>query len=101
MIGIGEGSSGTLKTLVITVGAGATPTASLFSATPTSGPAPLTVRFTGIGSGASIDLGNGVTSQWIDGTPSYINYTYQTAGTYTATLRGQGGALGTVTITAY
>jgi len=99
MIGVGEGTSKTLKTINITVGTGTAPTDSSFSATPTYGPAPLTVRFTGIGGGTSIDLGDGVKSSWVDGTPPYVEYTYQTAGTYTATLRGLKGILGTATIT--
>lgn len=99
MIGVGEGTSKMLKTINITVGTGTAPTESSFSATPTDGPAPLTVRFTGISGGTSIDLGDGVKSSWVDGTPPYVEYTYRTAGTYTATLRGLKGILGTATIT--
>jgi hypothetical protein len=72
-------------------------------ATPTSGPAPLTVTFTA--------TGDGVTYHWVfgDGTEgdgSTVQHTYTTAGKYTAVVNGAsfgGGATGqaSVDITAY
>ena len=97
LIGVGEGSSTVLGTQTVTVSASSV--ASTFTASPSAGTVPLTVRFTGISSGVSIDLGDGVKSSWIDGTPPYVDYTYKTAGTYTASLRGLGGVtLSSITI---
>jgi len=78
-----------------------TPVSANFSATPTSGPAPLAVNFTNLSTGdwttASWDFGDGATS--ILSNPSH---TYTVAGTYTVslTITGSGGT-DTGTKTAY
>ncbi len=82
-----------------------------FSASPTSGSAPLTVTFESsfVGAGHSIDFGDGhetvsndncfvhspCTAIQITARDSYV---YYTPGTYTATLKVGGNALGTATI---
>ena len=72
------------------------PQSPTFSATPTSGTAPLTVSFSGVGS--SIDFGNGTGQQESGGLSiGKTTYTYSTAGTYTAT---SGGQSVTITVTA-
>ena len=57
-----------------------------FSASPTSGSAPLTVRFSGLGSviDSQIDFGDGSIKHWDLGSapPAYTDYTYTSAGTY-------------------
>lgn len=80
------GSNTATKTNYITVSApSATAPVASFSATPTSGTAPLLVTFTDTSSGTvasrSWDFGNGQTS-----TAQNASVTYNTAGTYTAKL---------------
>jgi len=77
-----------------------------FSATPSSGPAPLTVRFAS-GVGNTIDFGDGTSELFYYclaiGCPTQgfnIEHTYSSAGTYTArALYGQNQTVGTTTIT--
>ena len=77
-----------------------------FSATPSSGPAPLTVRFAS-GVGNAIDFGDGTSELFYYclaiGCPTQgfnIEHTYSSAGTYTArALYGQNQTVGTTTIT--
>jgi PKD repeat protein len=72
---------------------GNTPPQAVASATPTSGPAPLTVQFTG--SGSSDPDGDAISYAWdLDGDGAYDDstltnpsFTYTTAGTYQARLR--------------
>jgi glucose/arabinose dehydrogenase len=72
---------------------GNNPPVAVASANPTSGPAPLTVQFTG--SGSSDPDGDALTYSWdLNGDGSYgdstaanPSFTYTTAGTYQATLR--------------
>src|SRR3989344_6070808 len=77
-----------------------------FSATPSSGPAPLTVRFAS-GVGNTIDFGDGTSELFYYclaiGCPTQgfnIEHTYSSAGTYTArALYAQNQTVGTTTIT--
>jgi peptidoglycan hydrolase-like protein with peptidoglycan-binding domain len=55
----------------------------IFSASPTSGPAPLTVTFSNLTGGNAIEYGDGASSQTLDTTNSH---TYTASGTFTATL---------------
>jgi glucose/arabinose dehydrogenase len=77
------------------VGAGNQPPVAVISANPTSGAAPLTVNFDGTGS-YDLDPGDGITAySWDlngdgiygDSTSSTTSYTYNTPGTYTASLK--------------
>jgi PKD repeat protein len=83
-----QGATGTLSSTITVSGANQTPAAS-FTATPTTGTAPLVVSFNGASSSdpdGSISsyawsFGDGTT-----GSGATISHTYNTAGTYTATL---------------
>jgi uncharacterized repeat protein (TIGR01451 family) len=77
------------------LGSGNQPPVAVISANPTSGAAPLTVNFDGTGS-YDLDSGDGITSySWDlngdgvygDSTSSTTSYTYNTPGTYTASLK--------------
>ncbi len=77
------------------IGSGNQPPVSVIAATPTSGSAPLTVSFSGTGS-SDPDAGDGITAySWDlngdgtfgDSTAATLSYTYNTPGSYTASLR--------------
>jgi len=97
---------GTIRRIKYTAG-NTSPTA-VAAATPTSGPAPLTVAFDGTGS-SDPDIGDTLTYAWdLDGDGQYNDstaanptHTYGTAGTYAAGLRvtDNHGAFDTDTIT--
>jgi glucose/arabinose dehydrogenase len=88
--------------------AGNTPPTAVATATPTSGPAPLTVGFDGSGS-SDPDAGDTLTYAWdLDGDGQYDDstavtptFTYSTAGTYVAalTVTDSHGAFDTDTVT--
>ena len=68
-----------------------------FSASPTSGMAPLTVTFSGVGSG--IEFGDGTGQAKNDGIAlNHASHIYSTAGTYTAT---SGSASAKITVTGH
>lgn len=90
------GSDDEIKTAYITVSVPPAPPVAAFSATPTSGAAPLAVQFT--------DASTGIVTAWVwsfgDGGQSgeqHPAHTYQAAGVYTATLTvsGPGGGAST------
>jgi PKD repeat protein len=92
------GSDSEVKTNYITVSSGSTPTSapvSQFTASPTSGTAPLTVQFTDQSTGTvstyGWDFNNDGT---IDSTTRSPSFTYSAAGTYTVshTVTGAGGS---------
>jgi glucose/arabinose dehydrogenase len=86
-------NGGQIRRIVYSGSANRTPTAAI-SASPTSGPLPLTVSFNGSGSDDP-DTGDTLTYVWDFGDGSAVretsqpttSYTYTSAGTYTATLR--------------
>jgi len=95
-----SGATGTAS-VTITVRVNQAPTATA-SATPTSGPAPLAVSFTGTGTDSDGTITSYAWAFGDGGTSTLQNpsRTYQTAGSYTATLTvtDNGGAQGSATV---